>query len=87
MHAPLIRSKQLEAPQEGSPCVLSVARIALRHLAVVWRHLAVARHLLPWQLFLLALPGGERPSGGVEVKRRSARVHDTSLARWGQQPW
>ena len=87
MHAPLIRSKRLEAPQEGSPCVLSVARIALRHLAVVWRHLAVARHLLPWQLFLLALPGSERPSGGVEVKGRSARVHDTSLARWGQKPW
>ena len=76
MHAPLIRSKQLEAPQEGSPCVLSVARIALWHLAVVWRHLAVARHLLPWQLLLLGLPGSERPSGGVEVKRRRARVHD-----------
>ena len=79
MHAPRMRSKQLEASDrnwQGSPCVLSVARIALWHLAVVWRHLAVARHLLPWQLLLLGLPGSERPSGGVEVKRRRARVHD-----------
>ena len=79
MHAPRMRSKQLEASDrnwQGSPCLLSVARIALWHLAVVWRHLAVARHLLPWQLLLLGLPGSERPSGGVEVKRRRARVHD-----------